>query len=323
LNAGASVLDWLYQKQLQIDDQWSMETPRGYRWWAHEHAQTIEVVGEEQDAELGTAYFVSVRTDMLISVEPSDHARKAISMAIAPFVTLSGPVLDSESRCIELCSLARVHDGNCSWIQRLLSVAAVLQLAEVKTLSGIPMKESSASAATSGHPESGMRHPADEMSFVAERVVSPAGASPSKWGSSDFQAVSESLGRTPPTLLATFGTNGLTAEFPFGDRSSLLQICADQPHPHWGNGILLVQTFPGTIAGIPNATIADRMAQELNRIELTKLHSGLGLGSFLAKNLDICFVSFVPNACYVTGLLENLYLIAATRASATEAWLLD
>ena len=46
-NAAEQIIDWLYREQLQVDEQWSVRTERGFTWWAYENAQTIEIVGEE------------------------------------------------------------------------------------------------------------------------------------------------------------------------------------------------------------------------------------------------------------------------------------
>ncbi len=43
---GRDTIEWLYGKQLQVDDEWSVITENGFTWWAGDHAQTVEVVGE-------------------------------------------------------------------------------------------------------------------------------------------------------------------------------------------------------------------------------------------------------------------------------------
>ena len=32
MNSGQSTLDWLFREQLQIDKEWSEQTPRGFVW---------------------------------------------------------------------------------------------------------------------------------------------------------------------------------------------------------------------------------------------------------------------------------------------------
>jgi hypothetical protein len=61
---GNATLQWLYSKQLLVDQQWSVRTPRGFTWWADKNAQTIEVVGEVKAPDLPPAQLVSVRTDL-------------------------------------------------------------------------------------------------------------------------------------------------------------------------------------------------------------------------------------------------------------------
>jgi hypothetical protein len=85
----------------------------------------------------------------------------------------------------------------------------------------------------------------------------------------------------------------------------------DEPHPIYGNGLLLIQSFPvsdcSAIEGI-------RLALSLNNEELTQRPSGYGFGSYYYRDRMIHFTSFLPNAAYRTGLLPNLYFACAGRA---------
>ena len=47
MHAGNKTLDWLRNQQLNVSDEWSVPTTDGFCWWADQHAQTIEVIGQE------------------------------------------------------------------------------------------------------------------------------------------------------------------------------------------------------------------------------------------------------------------------------------
>ena len=42
---GEDTIDWLYETQLQVDDEWTVRTEKGCKWWAADHAQTVELLG--------------------------------------------------------------------------------------------------------------------------------------------------------------------------------------------------------------------------------------------------------------------------------------
>ena len=46
MNVGKEAIQAIRDEILRVDDEWSVRTRRGFRWWAHWNAQTIEVVGE-------------------------------------------------------------------------------------------------------------------------------------------------------------------------------------------------------------------------------------------------------------------------------------
>jgi hypothetical protein len=125
----------------------------------------------------------------------------------------------------------------------------------------------------------------------------------------------------PPCLLATNGGLKFTAEFPFGNEfsnhpihgreSSLFRGSGCDPHPRYGNGLLLIQSFRVSDLSQEEGV---RLAFSLNTIELRKNPSGYGFGSYCYNEGCIHFTSFLPNAVYREGLLPNFYYAGASRA---------
>jgi hypothetical protein len=85
------------------------------------------------------------------------------------------------------------------------------------------------------------------------------------------------------------------------------------PHPRYGNGLLLLQSFR---AGNLSEEEAIRLALSLNASELTKNPTGYGFGSFCHNDGCIHFTSFLPNAAHRPGLLPSFYYAGASRALA-------
>ena len=305
-------VEWLFSEQLKVDSEWSVRTPTGFRWWAYKNAQTIEVVGEEAggpDGEIG--YFVSVRTELLRSLNLGDRELAAIHANLMRFASMAGPVYDQETKTLSLCSQVRVYDAISQWMNPLISAAAVLQICEARIIASELAKTLHAEEALSGPPGRGIRPEPDEMADVIPILVAPMGKQPSRWTAAEFQGTVDRYMNQPPALLATGGGAAFTVEFPYGDQSSLCQAMADQPHPRYGNGLLLLQSFPVTGK---SDTDGARLALSLNRLELYERPFGYGFGSYAYRDSMLHFSCFFPNFLYKPGLLPNIYFSCVERA---------
>lgn len=310
-NAGTRTVEWLYKEQLKVDAEWSIQTPKGFHWWADKHEQSVEVAGQVKgpDGELG--YLVSVRTNLLRSLDLGDREVAGINAALMSFASMAGPFYDQQTKTLDLASLVIVHDGIGEWMNPLISVAAVLQIGEARIMGSLLAAAFHAEQTLSGPPGRGMRPEPDEMAGMIETLIAPLGREASFWSPAEFQQTVDRYMNKPPALLATAGGAGFTVEFPYGDQSSLCQLMADQPHPRYGNGLFLLQSFPvSDMSDVEGA----RLALSLNSAELGKFPSGYGFGSYAYRNDTIHFTSFFPNALYRPGLLPNIYFSCARRA---------
>jgi Flp pilus assembly protein protease CpaA len=310
VNAGEKTLDWLYREQLKVDEQWSVRTKNGFTWWPYKNAQTVEILGTEVDEKGETAYLIGVQTDFLRALESTDKTLTAINALLMRHPSMAGPVYDAKTKSLKLCSLVRIHEGIRPWMSALISMACALQISEV--MMGHPFaKTLGAEPAESGHPHNGVRNAPDELASIVSTLVVPVGKQPCNWTKEEFEkAVTEYMQR-PPSLLATGGSLGFTAEFLYGNESSLCRAMGDQSHPVYGNGLSVLQSFPvrdcSAIEGI-------RLALSLNDLELTQKPFGYGFGSYCYRDKMIQFTGFLPNAAYRAGLLPNVYFACASRA---------
>jgi hypothetical protein len=316
MNVGQQTIEWLYSEQLKIDAEWSIRTAKGFTWWGQCNAQTIEVVGEEKGPDGNTGYLISVRTDLLKSLELTNKNLDFINLMLMSMASMSGPVYDAKQRTLSLHALVRVHAGIAEWMRPLISLAATLQVSEAMaaghTLEDLMFAEEN----TSFHPQNGYRDIPDEMTEIVSSVVQPLGMQPCKWHPQEFKDAVDGHMQGPPSLMANAGGAGFTVEFPYDGISSLCQVMGGQPHPKYGNGLFLIQTFP--VRGFSDVD-GIKLALSLNAEELTQKPTGYGFGSYAFRDGSIHFTSFFPNAMYRPGLLPNIYFTCAARAQAM-AW---
>jgi len=282
----------------------------GFTWWADRHAQTIEVVGCERNEEGEQAYWVSVQTDFLRNFEMTDKALSVINPLLMGCASMAGPVFDEHKRTISLCSLVRVHDSIREWMSRLISVASVLQIAEARIIAPELATYLGADSAESGHPVNGMRPIPDEFAGVVATLIAPLGQESCKWHPMQFeQAVCDYL--EPAGLPVTWGFRRLAAKLPCGDKTSLFDISGNDPHPRYGNGLLLNQSFP---LGDLSELRAIRLAWSLNADTLVEAPVGYGFGSFCAFEGELHFTTFLPNVVERHALVLNFCSSATERA---------
>lgn len=315
VNIAEETIDWLREEQLQIDEQWSYLLPTGFTWWADQYAQTVEFMGQETGPNGEPGYLLAVRTELLREVDLTETALETINSLPMRAASMAGPVYDVSARMLDLWSLVRVTDDNGGWMRYLLAAAAVMQIAEARLLAPTLAEAVGAVPATSAHPESGTRSVPGEMAFAAAAFAT-SGDQPCAWPEAEFvDAVSGYLNR-PPAVVASVEGQGVAIEFPFGDKISLCRLAGDQPHPLYGNGLLVLQRFP--VEGLGESE-GIGLALSLNAADLTREVTGYGLGSYSYDDGAIHFSGFVPNALHKVGLLQNLYASCAARAHAMAA----
>ncbi len=311
MNEGERTLEWLFEEQLRVDEEWSVKTPYGFRWWADKNAQTVEIVGEESGPDGQVGYYISVRTEVLKSLHLGDDERELLNASLMPFASMAGPVYDETSGVLSLCSLVRVYSQIAEWMNPLISVASVLQIGEARILGPSLAKVLNAEEALSGPPGREMRHEPDEMAEIIDNLIAPLGATPSRWGPEEFEEVVNTYMTQPPVLSAKAEGAAFKVVFPYGDGLSSCEVMADQPHPRYGNGLLVVQSFPLLDGGDSSGP---ELALSMNKIELAEEPFGYGFGSYVYREGKLHFTFFLPNMAYRPGLLPNIFFSCGQRA---------
>jgi len=315
MNAGQKTIEWLRRDQLQVDAKWSVTRPTGFSWWAHWHAQHIDVVRDYEGPGGDKGYLVRIRTEFLRMKGPlratgGDAEALDVLMSTA---SMAGLVWDEPAGMIYLSSAARVHEGIWQWMSMLLSVAAITQIVDAHFLAAKFAPILGAQEATSGHPTSGMRQQPDPIAMSFPSISHQHGKEESRWSQEEF-AETLPLMQRAPAVMASGGGAGVTIEFPYGPVTSLCRIVADEPHPRLGNGLMILQSFPVEHLGQSEAELRVRALRE-NAMELGEDAKGYGFGSYCYRDGCLHWSGFLPNLIHRRGLLPNLFFACASRAA--------
>lgn len=311
IDTETQTLEWLYSRQLKIDEEWACIYPHAIRWWSGPIAQTIEIIDQEEGPGGCTGYWVSVRTDLLEDCAFNSDDLGKINSLLMCFASLAGPVYDQDSETLSLCSIVRVYELISPWVNPLLGMAAAMQLGEAYALNRALAEALGVRPAISSHPINGLRQERDEITYVTEALILPASGESSEWTKAEFRQSFDLHFKRRSDAVGSVGSGGMTVEFPFGDNTSLCQLVASQPHPRYGNGLLVLQTFPVRVGSESEGV---RLAFELNAEEFSMNAHGHGLGSYAFRDGFLRFTAFYPNLAYREGILANLCVYCASRA---------
>jgi hypothetical protein len=292
---------------MMIDDEWSVDRDRGFTWWAADFAQHIWA-DEPQRVEEFTLSRIHARTDLVTGFDATDENLKAVGL-LARYATLSGPLIDpGNPQRLQLASSLVVHEETEGLATQLMAWAATIQVAEGHIIAPAYAEACHSTVAASPHPSSGQRTQGDDLLNIIAALVAPHGEHPSMWADGEIEQVGD-LFQGPPCVLANADRTGLTAEFPFSSRTSLLQVMTNEGNPRLGNGCLMLLTLPWGGNDVDTA----RMALELNAAEQGAPESGYFLGSWCHYDRGLTFVSFLPNVLHKPGMVQNLVMSSVNR----------
>ena len=298
------VLDRLYNLA-QIDAEWSIRTERGFTWWAGDLAQHVWADRPVNiDDHLLTR--VHVRTDLVQGFDGTAKQLQVVGL-LARYATASGCVRHAEDASrLQLAAAVSIHEAGFHFLTSFLSLAAAIQVAEAHISIPIIKAVDGWSIAQSAHPENGHCRNPDDMLHVMEGL--PLRQEASRWAGDEMIDVLRML-REPPSILASGDETGVAAEFSFPDPrgSLLLRISTTDEHPRLGGGCLFRLTLPPsvTLASVPDL------------LDLNEREAGghnYFLGSWCPAEEGPTYVSFLPNAAYRPGALQNLAMSLVNRA---------
>lgn len=293
---------------LKVDDEWSSWDGRCFEWWGHNIRQRVwSTPGYDDDGIV--IYRIYAVSDFVRNVKKTPREVDAL---LSPFNALavgSAMVYDPAQRKVQLWLAATVHEDIAGWMNILLSSFTVIQACDASNNSGTIAQILDGEIDTSGE-----RKEPDEMLSIVETVFLPQGQSSSPWhGNDELVQICEMLNSS--NCFSMGDENGLTAEFQFGDNTSMMRVITEEPNPSIGSGVGMFLHLPmwGTFED------AAAIAGALNRAEANNQARSHLIGSWCAKtvgeNSMPAFAIFIPTALHKPGLLTNMMFSAAGRAA--------
>lgn len=311
-DTGLEVARFTYES-MHIDEEWSLETPRGFTWWGHGLAQRVWAEPCRRDRGVDVT-LMHVVTDFLREVRYDDRTLEGLNLLNADTAQFAF-VYDPDDRRVRLHTTVYVHRQNLDWSKRLFMTVAGIQASYAHMKAGEASRLFDGSGPdTSPHPENGFREEPDEMMGVIGLVYPGMNhrAEPIDAGEFEFAA-----GCLMPESLTTWDNQGLTSEFPFsgdepahvrftrglGPVTGLFQATSAKEHPLLGKGLLTTMQLP--LSHSRDELL--RMADVLNLLESREWTGCHMVGAWRVDEQDcLSFVSFLPILSYRKQLLANL-----------------
>jgi hypothetical protein len=289
----------------------------GFSWWPHQQRQDIYVDRERSEQD-GTRLERVVVSTEIGNLHQAENGSPAAIAELTRLATLSGMV--REGRRLRLHCHAWVEKSNLPLYDMVLGLIAGLQLHEASVIAAELTQNAVGDPLLTPHPTTGLREEPDEIASVVDSVITPVGQLKTPWPNDMFQDLQDRYLSGPPCLLANAGDTGITAEFPFGAESSLMQASREETHPLIGNGLLVRSAFD--LDHVRDACCHDPLA--LNAWEIEHANQPF-FGSWCpSKNGRVAFVTFVPNALQHPAAATNSIMLSVGRArTMSTKWLGD
>jgi hypothetical protein len=220
-----------------------------------------------------------------------------------------------------LASTAYLHEGIKGWLPTFFAGLTMLQPIEAQFRAEFAKILLGGQADRSQPPQCNSKNNREDFLSCVQSDYVSLGKEPSRWiGTGEFENIIDKWGRCDNGF-GFADEKGLSLETPFGDRTALLLLHTDQPHPLLGNGLLSILKLPSA----SDLEWASECSVELNWAEAqtwTNPYPPL-IGSWLASESPVrgekepafvpTFCSFIPNLLYKPGLAENIVLYAPNR----------
>ena len=299
LDVGLQALRAIHTR-MQTDPKCSVLADRSFRWWMKDFAQEISV-SAPFESEGVTLARLEARTPVASLSALTAEQFEGLSSLNAYAATLSA--ITFVDNTIAFVSTAHVSAETVSWLPDHFTLRAAIQAEDGESQGARLAEMFGAAALTSAHPTSGPRPEHDPLVFVIDGLIAPEGEKPSVWvGESmrDARALLDTI-----SLLAKGDDDGLVAEFPYGEFTSLLQFSTGYKHPQVGHGLHVTLRLPSPpLAASPQEAAALLNARDAAGDPLTALCGAWCVAP--GDQADVAFTAFFPNVCHRRGLAGNI-----------------
>jgi len=291
-------------EEMHIDAEWSVPDERRFRWWLKGHAQEI-AVSDAIESHGMQVYTLIASTPVVSGVALNDHTIKVMAGINAQVTTLSAFTLEQDGM-VRLVTRMTTHADVVSWLPRHFALVAAMQAADAELIAGGLAEMLAGTPAESAHPDAGIRPDYDDLVNIIDGLIVPHGQQPSLWKGASIAEAHEILNSISLSSMAD--EDGVSAEFSYGEKPSVLVMDSTLEHPRVGNGLHVVLTLPSLpFDESPYATAAVLNLLECTAAPTTDLQGGWCV---VPDGTDdtVAFNAFFPNAFRQPGLATNLAL---------------
>ncbi len=309
LDSGLLALRTVFE-EMHIDAEWSVAEERRFRWWLKGHAQEIAVSGAI-DSHGMQVFTLTASTPVVAGVALNDHTVKVMAGVNAQVTTLSAFTLEQDG-IVRLVTRMTTHADLVSWLPRHFALVAAMQAADAELIASGLAEMLAGTPAESAHPAAGLRPEYDDLVNVIDGLIVPHGQQPSLWKGASIAEAHEILQTI--SLASMADEEGVSAEFSYAAKPSILVMDSTLQHPRVGNGLHVVLTLPSLpFDESPYATAAVLNLLECTAAPTTDLQGGWCVVP--DGNADtVAFNAFVPNVFRQPGLATHLALCLRGKA---------
>ena len=302
---------------LQIDDEWAVDTKRGFTWWSYRLAQHV-VADPPQKWEDGMeTSAVRIWTEILRDVDLTQENIDAVQ-ALNIAETMSALVIDPKTRTLNACCTVLFHNENAPELTPITGMAAIIQNCEAHAIAQTLAGVLGVSTAESQHPKSGERPEADEMLSIEQNLGLGIPEAATTFAGDLIGVVPEFA--MSHGLFAMGGDDACTLEVPYtGSQpsmmsmldgspvgSALAQMGTDEDHPRIGSGVHFRLALPHLFDSPGDAaTSANDLNHHFAMIESDATFLGAWCVDPTSNEASIIYTSFYPDVLARPGVLQN------------------
>ena len=307
-------------RERMVHDDACKELPNGFSYWIGGHRQEVTSEGPITEDEM-LGWMVTIKTDYLRRKGSDQTGGVNALSSLAMSLCYSALITDEELSSCQLVSSVVVHDGNHQWIAQPLLQAATHQLLQcLEWPEPTPELGSFWEPLKTDPPNPGQPDMAETFQSQISDFFNQAPSDAPDHVSDEILNLVDAL-QSSPCLLCTGDENGLSAEFPFSDRTQLLSVNKRQ-HQKWGAGIAIQLKLPVNLSANETAETALRLSE----LETKTTQPGYLLGAWFnddAIGNTLTATQFIPYAYCQPNLLTNYAYTFVARAHWVDAKLND
>lgn len=183
-------------------------------------------------------------------------------------------------------------------MRQAFTIVVAMQAADAQIKAGLLAEMTDARVAATAHPASGPRPDFDDMLNVLEQVVVPLGQQPCPWRGEQMESTTAPVRQGAFTVLANGDATGLSAEFSFQNRTSLLTVGTETLNPQLWEWRTVGASSADEHRRGRRCSLLRRTDSARELESLTRTHF---LGAWCWRDDGISFVNFLPNAVHSGG----------------------